>query len=92
MPRRRAPSASAGPSTADLTAAVAAATEELAGRDPVLARLVAAVGPCELDARGICPTSGRCAAASPFSNWRAGRGHHLRPFVAVATGGERPPT
>src|SRR5256885_6775349 len=49
MPRRR--SLSAGLSAADLTAAVAAATDELAARDPVLARLVTAAGPCELDAR-----------------------------------------
>jgi len=47
MPRR--PS-SAGPSKKALAAAVAAATEELSRRDPVLARLAAAAGPCRLDA------------------------------------------
>jgi DNA-3-methyladenine glycosylase II len=47
MPRR--PS-SAGPSPKALAAAVAAATEELAGRDPVIARLAAAAGPCGLGA------------------------------------------
>jgi DNA-3-methyladenine glycosylase II len=47
MPRRR--TASAGASR--LRAAVAAATEELARRDPALARLVAAAGPCELGVR-----------------------------------------
>src|SRR3954451_23413579 len=44
MLRRRTPSAG-GPG---LLKAVAAATEELARRDPVLARLVAAAGPCGL--------------------------------------------
>jgi len=44
MPRRRTPS----PGGPGLRKAVAAATEELARRDPVLARLVAAAGPCGL--------------------------------------------
>src|SRR5688500_20111792 len=47
MPRRARP---ARPSKKALAAAVAAATEELAGRDPVIARLVAAAGPCGLGA------------------------------------------
>lgn len=47
MPR---PSPAAGPSEKALAAAVAAATEELSRRDPVVARLAAAAGPCGLDA------------------------------------------
>src|SRR5882757_10061836 len=48
MARRRPPSADP---LADLTAAVVTATEELVRRDPVLARLVAAFGPCDLAGR-----------------------------------------
>jgi 3-methyladenine DNA glycosylase/8-oxoguanine DNA glycosylase len=86
MPRRRAPSA--GPSAADLTAAVAAATEELARRDPVLARLVAAVGPCELDARRGLSHFGSLCRSITFQQL-AGRAAAtiFGRFVAVATGG-----
>jgi len=45
---RRPPSTAPGRSQKALAAAVLAATEEVAGRDPVLARLVAAAGPCGL--------------------------------------------
>ena len=61
MARRR-PSPSAEPAASDVPivpdfaspdfpAVLAAATEELAGRDPVIRRLVDAAGPCELDRR-----------------------------------------
>ena len=88
MPRRRAPSASAGPSSADLTAAVAAATEELAGRDPVLARLVAAAGSCELDARRDLSHFGSLCRSITFQQL-AGRAAAtiFGRFVAAATGG-----
>ena len=42
---------STGPSAEDRAAALVAATEELAGRDPVIARLVAAAGPCGIHER-----------------------------------------
>jgi DNA-3-methyladenine glycosylase II len=61
MPRRSAPvaAADAGPNvpivtdfaSPDFPTVLAAATEDLAGRDPVLGRLVAAVGPPDLDRR-----------------------------------------
>ena len=91
MPRRRAPSA--GPSAADLTAAdltaaVAAATEELARRDPVLARLVVAAGPCELDARRGLSHFGSLCRSITFQQL-AGRAAAtiFGRFVDVATGG-----
>src|SRR4051812_2438042 len=87
MPRRRTPAA-AGPSPADLTAAVAAATEELARRDPVLARLVAAVGPCELDARRDLSHFGSLCRSITFQQL-AGRAAAtiFGRFVEAATGG-----
>jgi DNA-3-methyladenine glycosylase II len=56
MPRRRPTPPAAVPVTTDFAspdfaAVLARATEELAARDPVLARLVAAVGPPDLDRR-----------------------------------------
>ena len=86
MPRRR--SLSAGPSAADLTAAVAAATDELAARDPVLARLVTAAGPCELDARRGLSHFGSLCRSITFQQL-AGRAAAtiFGRFVAAATGG-----
>jgi len=63
MPRRPARASSPSPddpaempivpdfASPDFPEVLAAATEELARRDPVIARLVAAAGPCELDRR-----------------------------------------
>jgi 3-methyladenine DNA glycosylase/8-oxoguanine DNA glycosylase len=81
MPRRRR-------SPADLRAAVAAATEELAGRDPVLARLVAAAGPCELDARRGLSHFGSLCRSITFQQL-AGRAAAtiFGRFVDAATGG-----
>ena len=82
MPRRR-PS-SVLPSAADLTAA----TEELAGRDPVLARLVAAAGPCQLDGRRELSHFGSLCRSITFQQL-AGRAAAtiFGRFVAAATGG-----
>jgi DNA-3-methyladenine glycosylase II len=67
---------------------VAAATEELAGRDPVLARLVAVVGPCELDARRDLSHFGSLCRSITFQQL-AGRAAAtiFGRFVKVATGG-----
>jgi 3-methyladenine DNA glycosylase/8-oxoguanine DNA glycosylase len=85
MPRRR--SVSADPPR-DLTAAVAAATEELARRDPVLARLVAAVGPPELDGRRDLSHFGALCRSITFQQL-AGRAAAtiFGRFVKAATGG-----
>ena len=79
--------ARARPSDA-LAAAVAAATEELAGRDPVLARLVAAAGPCGLAVRRDLTHFGSLCRSITFQQL-AGRAAAtiFGRFVAVATGG-----
>jgi DNA-3-methyladenine glycosylase II len=84
MPRRSSPT---GPS-AGLTAAVAAATDELARRDPVVARLVAAAGPCQLDARRDLSHFGSLCRSITFQQL-AGRAAAtiFGRFVATVTGG-----
>jgi 3-methyladenine DNA glycosylase/8-oxoguanine DNA glycosylase len=73
---------------AGLTAAVASATEELAGRDPVLARLVAVFGPCELDGRRGLSHFGALCRSITFQQL-AGRAAAtiFGRFVTAATGG-----
>ena len=85
MPRR---SPSKGPSLRSLAAAVAAATEELAGRDPVIARMVAAAGPCELGGRRELSHFGSLCRSISFQQL-AGKAAAtiFGRFVAVATGG-----
>ena len=85
MPRRP---ASAGPSPKKLAAAVAAATEELSGRDPVIARLAAAAGPCELGGRRELTHFGALCRSITFQQL-AGKAAStiFGRFVALATGG-----
>jgi len=103
MPRRRpGPTAASGPAAADAAAPVApdfaspdfaaalvAATEELAGRDPVLARLVAAVGPCQLDRRRGLSHFGALCRSITFQQL-AGRAAAtiFGRFVVAVTGGD----
>jgi 3-methyladenine DNA glycosylase/8-oxoguanine DNA glycosylase len=85
MPRR--PKA-AGPSPRALAAAVAAATDELAGRDPVIAGLVAAAGPCELGGRRELTHFGALARSITFQQLGGKAASTIfGRFVAVATGG-----
>jgi DNA-3-methyladenine glycosylase II len=85
MPRRV---ASSGPSPKTLAAAVAAATEELAGRDPVVARLVAAAGPCGLDARRDLSHFGSLCRSITFQQLGGKAASTIfGRFVAAATGG-----
>ncbi len=90
MPRRARPgrSDSGVPSPKALAAAVAAATDELAGRDPVIARLVAAAGPCELGARRELSHFGALARSITFQQL-AGKAAStiFGRFVDAATGG-----
>jgi DNA-3-methyladenine glycosylase II len=74
-----------------LAAAVAAATEELAGRDPALARLVAAAGPCGLAVRRELTHFGSLCRSITFQQL-AGKAAAtiFGRFVAVATGGGEP--
>ena len=85
MARRRPPSADP---LADLTAAVVAATEELVRRDPVLARLVAAFGPCDLAGRRDLSHFGALCRSITFQQL-AGRAAAtiFGRFVTAATGG-----
>jgi len=78
--RRRSPDA--------LAAAVAAATEELAGRDPALARLVATAGPCGLAVRRDLTHFGSLCRSITFQQL-AGRAAAtiFGRFVAATTGG-----
>ena len=87
MPRRP---ASPRPSDA-LAAAVAAATEDLAGRDPALARVVAAAGPCGLAVRRELTHFGSLCRSITFQQL-AGRAAAtiFGRFVAAATGGGEP--
>jgi DNA-3-methyladenine glycosylase II len=87
MPRRP-----ARPRSTDaLAAAVAGATEELAGRDPALARLVAAAGPCGLAVRRDLTHFGSLCRSITFQQL-AGRAAAtiFGRFVAAATGGGEP--
>jgi DNA-3-methyladenine glycosylase II len=85
MPRR--PS-SKGPSPKALAAAVAAATEELAGRDPVIARLVAAAGPCDLGGRRELTHFGSLCRSITFQQLGGKAASTIfGRFVAAATGG-----
>jgi len=87
MPRRAAP-----PRRPDaLAAAVVAATKELAGRDPALARLVAATGPCGLGVPRELTHFGSLCRSITFQQL-AGRAAAtiFGRFVAVATGGGEP--
>ena len=74
-----------------LAAAVAAATEELAARDPALARVVAAAGPCGLGARRDLTHFGSLCRSITFQQL-AGRAAAtiFGRFVAAATGGGEP--
>jgi DNA-3-methyladenine glycosylase II len=74
-----------------LAAAVSAATEELAGRDPALARLVAAAGPCGLGVPRELTHFGSLCRSITFQQL-AGRAAAtiFGRFVAVATGGGEP--
>ncbi len=74
-----------------LAAAVAAATDELAGRDPALARLVAAAGPCRLAVRRELTHFGSLCRSITFQQL-AGKAAAtiFGRFVAVATGGGEP--
>jgi 3-methyladenine DNA glycosylase/8-oxoguanine DNA glycosylase len=94
MPRRR-PAAAPPPdpvatdfASPDFDAVLAAAPEELAGRDPVLAKLVAAVGPPELDRRRGLSHFGALCRSITFQQL-AGRAAAtiFGRFVAVVTGG-----
>jgi 3-methyladenine DNA glycosylase/8-oxoguanine DNA glycosylase len=78
-------------STDALAAAVAAATEELAGRDPALARLVAAAGPCGLATRRELTHFGSLCRSITFQQL-AGKAAAtiFGRFVAVVTGGGEP--
>ena len=85
MPRR--PS-SKGPSLKTLAAAVAAATDELAGRDPVIARLVAAAGPCELGGRRELTHFGSLCRSITFQQLGGKAASTIfGRFVVAATGG-----
>jgi len=85
VPRR---SPSAGPSPKALAAAVAAATEELAKRDPVLARLAAAAGPCRLDAPRELTHFGSLCRSITFQQLGGKAASTIfGRFVAAATGG-----
>lgn len=86
MPRRR-PESPADPSD-DLTAALAAATAELASRDPVFARLAAAAGPCDLGSRRGLSHFGSLCRSIAFQQL-AGRAAAtiFGRFVAAVTGG-----
>ena len=74
-----------------LAAAVAAATEELAGRHPELARLVDAAGPCGLAVRRELTHFGSLCRSITFQQL-AGKAAAtiFGRFVAVATGGGEP--
>jgi DNA-3-methyladenine glycosylase II len=85
MPRR---SPSAGPSPKALAAAVAAGTEELAGRDPVIARLVATAGPCDLGGRRELTHFGSLCRSITFQQLGGKAASTIfGRFVAAATGG-----
>lgn len=85
MPRR--PS-SKGPSAEALAAAVAAATDELAARDPVIARLVAAAGPCQLAARRELTHFGSLCRSITFQQLGGKAASTIfGRFVAAATNG-----
>jgi DNA-3-methyladenine glycosylase II len=87
MARRAAPARSSD----TLTAAVAAATRELAGRDPALARLVDAAGPCGLGVPRELTHFGSLCRSITFQQL-AGRAAAtiFGRFVAAATGGGEP--
>ena len=74
-----------------LAAAVAAATDELAARDPALARLVAAAGPCGLAVRRELTHFGSLCRSITFQQL-AGKAAAtiFGRFVALATGGGEP--
>jgi 3-methyladenine DNA glycosylase/8-oxoguanine DNA glycosylase len=88
MPRRSAP---ARPSKKALAAAVAAATEELAGRDPVIARLAAAAGPCGLGAPRELTHFGALCRSITFQQLGGKAASTIfGRFVDAATGGGTP--
>ena len=94
MPRRRsAPAAADLPVAPDFAspgfgAILVAATEELGRRDPVLGRLVAAIGPCQLDRRRGLSHFGALCRSIVFQQL-AGRAATaiFGRFVAAVTGG-----
>ena len=95
MPRRR-PDPDATPvvpdfASPDFSEVLAAATAELAGRDPVLGRLVAAAGPCELDRRRGLSHFGALCRSIVFQQL-AGRAAAaiFGRFVTAVTGGDNP--
>src|SRR5689334_2041332 len=73
----------------DFAAVLAAATEELAGRDPVLARLVVAVGPCQLERRRGLSHFGALCRSITFQQL-AGRAAAtiFGRFLVAVTGGD----
>src|SRR5581483_5884998 len=75
----------------DFSAVLAAATGELAGRDPVLARLVAAAGPCGLDRPRELSHFGSLTRSIVFQQL-AGRAAAaiFGRFLATVTGGADP--
>jgi 3-methyladenine DNA glycosylase/8-oxoguanine DNA glycosylase len=93
MPRRRAADLPIVPDFAspDFPAILAAATGELAGRDPVLGRLVAAAGPCDLDRRLGLSRFGALCRSIVFQQL-AGRAATVifGRFVTAVTGGDDP--
>src|SRR4051794_32145093 len=88
MPRR----SPAPPRPSDaLAAAVVAATEELARRDPAIARLVAAAGPCALGARRELTHFGSLCRSITFQQLGGKAASTIfGRFVATATGGGDP--
>jgi 3-methyladenine DNA glycosylase/8-oxoguanine DNA glycosylase len=92
MPSRRNDPARAAPGpSAEIAAAVAAATEELVGRDAALARLVGAAGPCRIGERRELTHFGSLCRSITFQQL-AGRAAAtiFGRFVALATGGGEP--
>src|SRR2546426_12676646 len=70
---------------------LAAATAELARRDPVLGRLVAAAGPCELDRRrGLSHFGALCRSIGFQQLARRAAAAIFRRFVPTVSGGGKP--
>jgi DNA-3-methyladenine glycosylase II len=91
--RRAAPDLPVVPDFAspEFPAILAAATGELAGRDPVLARLIAEAGPCDLDRRLGLSHFGALCRSIVFQQL-AGRAASaiFGRFVTAVTGGDNP--
>src|SRR4051812_4213143 len=75
----------------DFPAILAAATDELAGRDPVLGRLIAAAGPRDLDRRrGLSHFGGLCRSIVFQQRAGGAAGAIFGRFVTAVTGGDEP--